>query len=475
MRKVLLSCLLFLFATTASEVFAFEMTEMQLWFSEDAKAHQTNIYTLDVVNDTVIEGKHYYPLSIQEGDGSEVAGYLREEEKRVYFVYKGDREESLLYDFGMEVGSSVEVGRSGAQQLMTCVEVDSIYTSFGWLRRQRMMNDDITSYGYKRPAYWLEGVGSDLGPLFPFGWGRDGFNFHMEWAVCNNGSSFSYTCFFDETKDFSFVEGSPYWRFEQHRQTQSGDKYSTTFWFYIPEGNETVINGKTYKKMLYGKWRDREDPQGIPATYLLALREKDGRVYANLDQYKDAMKTTGLGNVEDIPYHVTEDGEVILYDFNMQEGDMFRHTLCFDDVYVEKVSSSDDAYNRKNYELSNGIKILEGRGASNSAGMLLAYLNPQEKEVIWNQLSAYGRKGVYIEYGVDGGSSLIDISDIVTDGIPVTVVNRNSSNATYDLSGRKISTSQHLNLSARPIWTLSSERTLPKGVYIQNGHKFVVK
>lgn len=62
MKKVLLSCLLFLFATTASEVFAFEMTEMQLWFSEDAKAHQTNIYTLDVVNDTVIEGKHFYPL-----------------------------------------------------------------------------------------------------------------------------------------------------------------------------------------------------------------------------------------------------------------------------------------------------------------------------------------------------------------------------------------------------------------------------
>ena len=215
--------------------------------------------------------------------------------------------------------------------------------------------------------------------------------------------------------------------------------------------------------------------QGTPATYLLALREENGRVYANLDQYKAAMKTTGLGNVEDIPYHVTEDGEVILYDFNMQEGDMFRHTLCFDDVYVEKVSSSDDGYNRKNYELSNGIKILEGRGASNSAGMLLAYLNPQEKEVIWNQLSAYGRKGVYIEYGVDGGSSLIDISDIVTDGVPVAVISRNSSNAIYDLSGRKISTSQHLNLSARPIWTLSSERTLPKGVYIQNGHKFVVK
>ena len=50
MKKVLLSCLLFLFATTASEVFAFEMTEMQLWFSEDTKAHQTNIYTLDVVS-----------------------------------------------------------------------------------------------------------------------------------------------------------------------------------------------------------------------------------------------------------------------------------------------------------------------------------------------------------------------------------------------------------------------------------------
>ena len=71
MKKVLLSCLFFLLATTTSEVFAFEMTGMQLWFSEDAIAHQTNIYTLDAVNDTVIDGKHYYPLSIQEGDGSE--------------------------------------------------------------------------------------------------------------------------------------------------------------------------------------------------------------------------------------------------------------------------------------------------------------------------------------------------------------------------------------------------------------------
>ena len=97
--------------------------------------------------------------------------------------------------------------------------------------------------------------------------------------------------------------------------------------------------------------------------------------------------------------------------------------------------------------------------------MLLAYLNPQEKEVIWNQLSAYGRNGVYIEYGVDGGSSLIDISDIVTDGIPVTVVNRNSSNAIYDLSGRRVANGSEFQ----------GPNKLSKGVYIQGGKKFVVK
>lgn len=462
----LLSCLTFLLAIAASEVFAFDMTEMRLWYFEDVAAHLSYIYTLDSANDTVIKGKRYFQIFSQEGNNSEVVGYLREENKRVYFVYKGDEEESLLYDFDLAVGSSVEVGRSSTRQQMTCIEVDSIYTRFGWLRRQRMMNEDITSLGYKRPAYWLEGVGSDLGPLFPFGWGRADFNFHMEYALANNGSDFSYIRFFDETKDFSFVEGAPYWRFEQHRQEQDGDIYSTMIWFYIPEGDETVINGHTYKKMLYGKWPDEEDPQGIPTTYLLALREKDGRVYANLDQYKEAMRNTGLGSVEDIPYHVTEDGEVILYDFNMQEGDMFRHTPCFEDVYVEKVSSNKYSYDRKVYALSNGINVIEGMGASNSAGMLLAYLNPPKKKVVWNFLSAYGRNGVYAEYGVDGGGSLVDISDLITDEIPATIANRSSVHTgLYDLQGRPVTRG---NKATR-------HNKLPKGIYIENGKKFVVK
>jgi hypothetical protein len=37
------------------------------------------------------------------------------------------------------------------------------------------------------------------------------------------------------------------------------------------------------------------------------------------------------------------------------------------------------------------------------------------------------------------------------------------SNTVYDLSGRSLST------------VLNPSQTLPKGVYIQNGHKFVVK
>ena len=432
--------------------------------SLESVGNSISLYYVDKQDPIEINGLSYQTLRYQYSDGRDViAGYLREEGKRVYIIYEGKEEETLLYDFGLQVGELIEVQRGSDKNSLIVTDVDTIYVDGSWVRRLRMTDDDIQTSEYSLPAYWVEGFGSDLGPLFPYGWGEEGFSYVLD-SCCPNFMT-NRAEFFVETKNFSFTGGNPYWGFSQWNNATE-DIQSTAF--FILDDCPVVVNGKTYKAMgysVYGYFDYKVEP-----TYLFGVREEEGRVYVNLEEYRDALRRTELGDADYIPYPVTDDGEMILYDFNMQEGDHFAHVSGHEDLSITKVSA--DIYGRNTYTVSNGVIFREGYGSGighkNLKSLPVAYLNPivaKNDDFYYSNLSVYGKNGVYISYRTENEELVNVTMPNITTGIQdnSSMVQEFKSSTVYDLQGRKMSNGQLSNSQMR------------KGVYIVNGKKIVIK
>ena len=462
LQLLMLSSSLFLQAQTEQKLLETHRSflETKMWDVFNTNEHQHSIYYVDNSKQEVIDGHIYVPI-YDDSENDFAVGFLREEGKRVYFVREGEQEERVLYDFGLQAGESIVVGLGEEHHQLMVAEVDTIYLDNGPVRRLRMTDPDLEASQYQRPAYWIEGIGSDLGPLYQYGWGEEHAGTRLD--HCGSSLMISYADFFVETKDFPFVAGSPYWRFEETNPASGSWRW---VWFCIPEEYHVSLNHKDYHQLFYGVMANRTYQEEVPATYLFGVREENGVVYVNLDEYKEALRKTGLGDAENIPYRVTEDGEMVLYDFNMQEGDRFAPVAGHEDLYVKGVAS-DPYYGRKMFTMSNGVTCTEGSGAVSALGLLVAYLNPADYGFSRVTLSAYGRNGVYWEYNMAGGSTIIDKPDIPLGVESVTESEHVVSPSVYDLQGRRVCQGNNV--------TEYQGNKLPKGIYIQNGRKVVVK
>ena len=201
--------------------------------------------------------------------------------------------------------------------------------------------------------------------------------------------------------------------------------------------------------------------------YTIGIRREDGRVYANYEEYMEYLNyrytheppynfLMSQGNPDYIPYHLTDDGEIILYDYNMSVGDSYRHVDGYADITVvskNMVTLSDGKYHRR-LTLNNGLVLIEGLGCVNSNGLLLDYLNPSEEcRQQFSYLYAYYEKG----------KELFTFKEM-----PITIVSQNvadteviTKNATvssfFDLQGRR--------LTGQP----------RHGLYIREGRKYVAR
>ena len=144
----------------------------------------------------------------------------------------------------------------------------------------------------------------------------------------------------------------------------------------------------------------------------MGLREENGKVLVNYEEYINYLKRLDYehteayykelaeqmgkdiklkdgktmetdnwvegGDVNYIPYPLTDDGEMVLYDFTMQVGDKFRSVAGHDDISVIKVGTVTTVGNieRRKLTLSNGLVLIEGVGCINSPSRLFTYLNP---------------------------------------------------------------------------------------------------
>ena len=258
----------------------------------------------------------------------------------------------------------------------------------------------------------------------------------------------------------------------------------TVYTFYKYEFDGTIeLNGKTYMK-LYETELD-EYGRGKGPEYVLGLREENGRVYADYDEfmnlYGDFIDPEAKDYYFAMPYTVTEDGEILLYDFTLNEGDYFGPT----DIYVKTYIQGKTQITMGNSEVRNFFPVWRS--------YYYGYEDEDYDDSLWSEggeydtvISGIGSLNflvgwlIYYEYPTDGSmpknwlnvfitdnelvyKSSDYVKDVFFDDL-VTGIGRIKSDAgrdvkpcLYDLSGRKV--------EDRP----------RAGVYIKDGRKVVVK
>ena len=241
--------------------------------------------------------------------------------------------------------------------------------------------------------------------------------------------------------------------------------YLNMRWFYYGEGGEydtMEIDGKTYTIIhaeglaLPGMSRTMADVD--TGEHYLGIRKEGGRVYANYANYLHHLGKPGgffRGNADYIPYPLTDDGEVILYDYTMEVGDKYRSVDGYDNVSVvgKDVVVLEDQKEHRRLTLSNGLVLIEDVGCINSPGMLINYLNPTEYEKEAFSFLEYKR----IDEAMLYTGEHYNIVDKTYLGISDPMTKESAFTQLFDLQGR-----QQQGKPAR-------------GVYIRDGRKVVIK
>ncbi len=239
---------------------------------------------------------------------------------------------------------------------------------------------------------------------------------------------------------------------------------------YSRSGLTIVIDGKNYYPIVSAM-------MGVPtaqakiisdeeesAWYVLGIRREGGRVFVNYKQYLDYLTRSNVagrynasyGDKYYIPYHLTEDGELVLYDYNMQVNDKYRSVDGHEDITVAEKDSVtlNDGKRHCRLTLSNGLVLIDGVGCVNSNGRLFDYLKPSVQVMndycyLLSVVDAYGN---LLYENTDKKVMQSDIVDV--DKIKPDVQN---SSSIYTLQGCK------------------QTGTPTKGIYIYEGKKLIVK
>lgn len=197
-------------------------------------------------------------------------------------------------------------------------------------------------------------------------------------------------------------------------------------------------------------------------TYPIGLREENGKVYAHFSTFEKAvekLRVMDFFKTDVLPYQLTEEGELLLYDFTLRVGDRYPTSAGFGTVIVNRVDTImiSDGTGRKLLTLSNGFRILEGVGCIDT-DELVFYLYDhhtlvEEAEDWYVALYQYRVNGsVVYEIGDDPSFRSTAIIDCIA---PMEKLSVNK--GIFDLQGRR--------LGVKP----------RKGAYIENGRKKVVK
>ena len=182
-----------------------------------------------------------------------------------------------------------------------------------------------------------------------------------------------------ETYTGEMLREGMYWKYREYSGYEDGE----------------IIGSKTINDKVYGLLRiHRGFYDGARAsefddyfnwtTATVAIRDEGGRIYVNKDDYLNLMSEEHywqtVGQSDSLPYETTEAGDLILYDFTKNVGDVYCKMPDGSDLMVTKVDmlKTEDGMSRRRLTLSNGFDLVEGVGCTNSAGFFMFWLNANE-------------------------------------------------------------------------------------------------
>ena len=264
-------------------------------------------YSYYIEGDTLVSGincKKLYTYNENDDGLAEYKMALYETEKNVYFIPSGSTESYILYDFHIPEGTSAvvsdpihpewELEMRNNKNGMTktngisrhCLFVNRVYDSF----------EDFPS------GWWIEGIGSELGPLNTWGFGATGNSRYFLNCEVNGETVFNRTDFIDTGEEEYYPEGTKWTEIRLDTL-----KYNS---WYSKVGEDWVPNFETIEYRVQGE--------------CTAWDEVFKKVYSNGPEWTDSLAFLLLESRQNVEMTVIADGYALLpgvaYQFNWSVG-----------------------------------------------------------------------------------------------------------------------------------------------------------
>ena len=466
-RQILLTVITLLlnYQVLHGEIYNLFLEEGKEWLchtiENDDEEYDTRYY---LRGDTMLLGKTYacmYAYNYKNKGKTEFLAALREQGDSVMCINRNTSKEYLLYDFGLNHVSGVRDGVNVGYSRQDYCEMSLCDTITVGGKDFRRIYLNLYFYGGENSTFWVSGVGSNTSPLESGVIIMDSFSERLVSCSVNGEKIFSDEDF-TPSSNTKMMEDYNAWGY-YYRQRNQGPALKEERLYYTI--GDTILNEKTYKKIYFNvdEWLSNQmcsrklqascDGE-LYGTYYLALREEDGKIYACLEEYMNLIADNPNCS-HYMPFTITDDGEILLYDFTKDVGENYAKDPEGGYIWVMEKSETTyyDGLPRRTLLLSNGMKLVEGIGAVNECIDMPFYLHSYyytsreyNGEELMMGLFSFFKKGRCIFYDWP-----IDV------GIKIGQIHYPSSDRLYDLHGRRL---QH---------------TPAKGVYIQDGKKRVVK
>lgn len=202
----------------------------------------------------------------------------------------------------------------------------------------------------------------------------------------------------------SMLEGNPEWGYytlhQGYKLFEEGYDYILTFRKYYLDGQK-VINGKTYH-CIYMQKKSRDEEMTSP-VYCYGVREEAGRVYALYDEFINNDEFSAIF----MPYEVTPDSEVVVYDFTKELNDTFYYyvnapsegVITTKEIKSIEEIALNDGSKRKLWRTDYNDFYVEGIGSFNSGGFLTHHLDQiltTGDGMRWHNLNWFKQNGEYV-------------------------------------------------------------------------------
>ena len=252
MRKfsfILLLVMEYHYCIAQDKVYSPFVEEGKTWYmkyhNEEAPEYPDYDYCYYIQGDTVIGGiecKKFYVFNYNNVQETEYLLAIFENDRKVYFIPKNIENSYVLYDFDNTIGDIVSV-------------TDAIHTD--WERDLKIVEERIINIEEESrhcvllqpiweenpiltsSGWWIEGIGSELGPLNTWLFGADGNNSYFQKCVMN-GEEIFYT------KDFKRLSSGilPVHYIEKNRPSNifsvSGVKIKNGHGIYIQDKKKVL-------------------------------------------------------------------------------------------------------------------------------------------------------------------------------------------------------------------------------------------